>query len=184
MGRKSSSKKNRFQVRSLREQEENRQKKIAYLILFPGNALFIWGMILFEKTFISLQTIAIHTLVGAIIGITVLHLIWRYKKWRFLVTVFYGFFLGGSIPFSFIATTNYYLRSDHSENVRLEIVKIGTRRSSCRTPYAVIEYLHMEKTIRFPCDNRNDISEYKSLTLTVSKGFLGYMVYTDKKLNN
>jgi hypothetical protein len=183
LGRKSSSKKNRFQARSLRKQEEKLQKKIAYLILFPCNAFFIWGMILFEKTFISLQTIAIHTLVGAIVGITVLHLFWRYRNYGFLVTVFYGFFLGGSIPFSFIATTNYYLRSDHSENVQLEIVKTGIRRSNCRTPYAVIEYLHMKKTIRFPCDYGNNIAEHKSITLTVSKGFLGYMVYTDKKLN-
>jgi hypothetical protein len=124
LGRKSSSKKNRFQARNLQQQEENLQNKISYLIIFPGIALFLWGIILFEKTFISLQTIGIITLVGAIVGITVLHLIWRYKKYGFLVTVFYGFILGGSIPFSFIATTNYYLRSDHSEKRSVRNCKV------------------------------------------------------------
>jgi hypothetical protein len=187
LGRKSSRKKNRFQAMDSRKQEENRQKKIAYLILFPGSALFIWGIILFDKTFISLQTIGIITFVGAIVGITVLHLFWRYKKYGFFVTVFYGFVLGGSIPYSFIATTNYYLRADKSENIQLEILATGNNsgwRSNCRTPYAVIEYLHMEKTILFPCDYRHNIAKYKSLTLTVSEGFWGYMVFTDKKLNN
>lgn len=185
MGRKSSSKKNRFQVRSLREQEEKRQKKDAYLIIFPNTALFIWGIILFSKTIISSQTQAIIILVGAIVGITVLYLFWRFKNYGFLVTVFLGFYLG-FIPYSFIAATNYYLRADHSENVQLEILKTGnrsSRKSNCRTPYAVIEYQHIKKDILFPCDYEETISNYKSVTLTVSKGFWGYMVITDKKLN-
>ena len=185
MGRKSSRKKNRFQTRNLREQEENRQKKVAYLIIFPGSALFIWGIILFSKTIISSQTQAIIIFVGAIVGITVLHLFWRFKNYGFLVTVFLGFYLG-FIPYAFIATTNYYLRSDHSENVQIEILKTGnrsSRKSNCRTPYAVIEYLQIKKEILLPCDYEKTISNYKSLTLTVTEGFWGYMVFTDKKLN-
>jgi hypothetical protein len=185
LGRKSSRKKNRFQARDLRKQEENLQKKIAYLIIFPNTALFIWGIILFSKTIISSQTQALIIFIGAIVGITVLHLIWRHKNYGFFVTIFYGFYLG-FIPYSFIATTNYYLRADHSENVQLEILKTGnrsSRKSNCRTPYAVIEYQHIKKDILFPCDYEKTISNYKSLTLTVSEGFWSFMVLTDKKLN-
>jgi hypothetical protein len=185
LGRKSSSKKNRFQTRNLPEQEEKRQKKDAYLIIFPGTALFIWGLILFSKTIISFQTQVIIIFVGAIVGITVLHLFGRFKNYGLLAKVFFGFYLG-FIPYAFIATTNYYLRADHSENIQLEIIKTGNRSSrgsACRTPYAVIEYQHVKKDIRFPCDYEESISNYKSLTLTVSEGFWGYMVFTDKKLN-
>ena len=185
MGRKSNSKKNRFQTRNLREEEEKRQKKDAYLIIFPGTALFIWAIILFSKTIISNQTQAIIILVGAIVGITLLHLFERFKNYGFLVKVFLGFYLG-FIPFSFIATTNYYLRADHTENIQLEILKTGnrsSRKSNCRRPYAVIEYQHIKKDILFPCDYEETISNYKSLTLTVSEGFWDYMIFTDKKLN-
>lgn len=185
MGRKSSRKKNRLEDRALREQENNRQKRIANLIVFPGVSLFLWGFFLFDKTFISYRTQIIITLIGAAIGITVLHFLWRQKKYGLSATLCFGFFLGGPVPYSFIATTNYYLR-ENSENVRLEILNTGNRSrrgGDCKTPYAVIEYQNVKKDILFDCHYQKTISNYKSLMLTVSKGFWGYTVYLDKKIN-
>ena len=187
MGRKSNRKKNRFENKNLREQEEAHQKKIAYLILLPGVALFIWGIVLFDKTFISNMAQVIITLIGATIGITIMYFIWRHKKFGLIPTFFFGFFLGGPIPYCFIATTNYYFRAEKSEIVDLDIIETGnrsSRKSKCRTPFAVIEHLDIKKDILFPCDYEKTISSYKNLTLTVSEGFWGYTVYLDKKLND
>lgn len=187
LGRKSNRKKQRLEVRKAIEKEHRRQTLIAYLILFPGVALFIWGMLLFEKTFIPTQTQFVFTLLGAILGITGLHFLWRHKKYGLVATLFFGFFLGGLIPFAFIATTNYYLRSEKSVSIKLDILETGNRsrrKSRCRTPYAVVEHLDIKKEIQFACDYEKTISKYKTLTLTVAKGFWGYPVFIDKKLND
>ncbi|MES2773521.1 MAG: hypothetical protein V4722_05030 [Bacteroidota bacterium] len=160
---------------------------IAYLILLPGIALFLWGGVLFERTFIATQTQVVIILTGAIIGITFLYFMWRQKEYGLLAAVFLGFFLGGSIPYCFIATTNYYFRTDNSEDVRFTILESGNRsqrRSQCRMPYATIQYNGIKKEILFPCDYEKTIANYKTLTLTVSNGFLGYMVFGERRLND
>jgi hypothetical protein len=68
-----------------------------------------------------------------------------------------------------------------------EFLKTGNgsgRRKKCKTPFAVIEYQNIKKTIEFDCHFEETISNYKSLTLTVSKGFWGYTVYTHKRIND
>jgi hypothetical protein len=187
LGRKSNNKKRFSEARSLIEKEENRQKIVACLILFQGSALFIWGILLFRKTFISTQTQIIVTLIGAVIGIIVLYFFWRNKKYGIVMTLFYGFFLGGPIPYCFVATTNYYFRDNKPKTVQLNIIATGNRsarKSKCRTPYATVEYQDIKIDILFACDYEKTISNFKTVMLTVSKGSWGYMVYTDKQLND
>jgi hypothetical protein len=187
LGRKSNRKKQRIEIRSIIERELSQQKLIAYLILFLGVTLFIWGILLFDKTFISTRTQIFITLLGTAIGIVVLHFLWRHKKYGLLATLFYGFFLGGPIPYCFIATSNYYIRGDKSKTIQLNIIESGNRsrrKSKCKTPYAIVEYQNLKKDIPFSCDYEKTISDFKTVTLTVSKGLWGYMVFTDKQLNN
>lgn len=187
VGQKSNRKKGRLELRKATQVEQRRQKIIAQLILFGGVALCLWGIILFDKTFITAQTQILITLIGAIIGILVIHFFWRQKNYALFVTLFYGIFLGGSVPYCFLATTNYYFRGNEKQNLRLSIIKTGNRsgrKSSCRTPYAVVEFQNITKEIPFECDYEASISSFKNLTLTVSKGYWGYMVYTDKTLNH
>jgi len=95
--------------------------------------------------------------------------------------------LGGPIPYCFIATTNYYLRDNKTLKVQIDIMKTGNRskgKSSCKTPYAIIEYQNIYKEIPFDCEYEISISKFKNLTLTVSKGLWGYTVYTGKLLND
>lgn len=157
------------------------------LVILTGLTLFILGAILFDKTFISFRTQIIIVLSGAAIGIAAFHFVWRQKKYGLIATLFLGIFLGASIPYCFIATTNYYLREDKSENVLLEILETGYgsgRRRECKTPYAVIEYQNIKKDINFDCRYVKIISNYKTLRLKISKGFWGFPVYTDKKINS
>lgn len=187
MGRKSNRKKGRLELRNAIEKEQRRQKIILYLILFPGGVLFIWGIFLFDKTFIDTQTQVYITLIGATIGTLVLYLFWRRKNYGLLLTLFFGFFLGGPIPFCLIATTNYYLRNEKKQNLQLSIIQTGnhsSRKSNCRRPYAIVEFQNIKKEIPFDCEYETSISNFKSVTLTTSKGFWGYMVYTDKKLTD
>lgn len=115
MGRKSNRKKGRLELRDAIKKDQRRQNLISYLILFSGSALFIWGISLFKKTFIETQTQVYITLFGATIGTLVLYFFGRRKSYDLLVTLFLGFYLGGSIPFCLMATTNYYLRNDEKQ---------------------------------------------------------------------
>jgi len=99
LGRKSNKKKGRLELRTAFETEQRRQKLIAYLIVISGVALFIWGILLFDRTFIYLQTQIFITLIGSVIGIISLHFLWRHKNYGLIATIFYGFFLGGPIPY-------------------------------------------------------------------------------------
>jgi uncharacterized membrane protein YeaQ/YmgE (transglycosylase-associated protein family) len=142
MGRKSSKKKNRFQTRALRDDgSNNKLENIINWNVLSGIFLFIWGLSLFDKTFISYRTQIIIILIGAVVGILAFHFLLRQKKYGLFVTIFYGFFLGAPVPYGIIATTNYYLRQNNSENVLLEFLKTGNgsgRRKKCKTPFAGI----------------------------------------------
>lgn len=187
MGRKSIRKKGRLELRDEIKKGQRRQNLISYLILFSGSALFIWGISLFNKTFIETQTQVYITLFGATIGTLVLYFLGRRKSYDLLVTLFLGFYLGGSIPFCLMATTNYYLRNNEKQILQLNIIQTGNhsrRKSKCRRPYAIVEFQNIKKEIKFPCEYETSISNYKSVTLTTSKGVWGYEVFTDKKLND
>jgi hypothetical protein len=183
LGRKSNRKKRGQELRTAIEAEADRQAPIVYGILFSGVAFFIWGMLLFARTFIYLKTQIFIILVGAAVGIIIVNFLWRHKKPALMLTLFYGSFLGGPIPYCFIATTNYYFRDNKTQMVQLDIIRTGNR-SKSKTPYAVIEFEDIHKEILFHSGYEKSISKYKSLTLTVSKGLWGYTVYTDKLLND
>ena len=162
----------------------NRPGQIAPLSIISGLAFLLWGIYLFEKTFISVQTQYFILLFGAIVGFIVLG---RYLKYGITATLCYGLFVGAPIPYGILATTNYYFRDYNTEKVQLDILESGYRskgKSNCKAPYVQVEFDNINKEINFGCGFEVSISKYKSLTFTVSKGLWGYTVFTDKLLND
>ncbi|MES2649082.1 MAG: hypothetical protein V4717_19550 [Bacteroidota bacterium] len=185
MGRKSRNKRGSIDTSRIQVLEERRQKRIGYSIFYIGSFLLIWTMILLLQTFISTQTLILILLASVIIGVLCFHLIWRRRNFGAIGTLFFGIFLGMPIPFGFIST-NHYFRSGTSISVTLPLLEAGTRsnrRSSCRTPYAIIEFHNIKKQILFPCEFEKTISNYPKLTLEISNGYWGYSVITGKRLN-
>jgi hypothetical protein len=182
LGRKSNRKKAAQALQPAINAKLNRLGKIAPLSIISGLAFLFWGIHLFEKTFISLQTQIFILLFGATVGIIVFG---RYVKYG--LTVFcYGIFVGAPVPYGILATTNYYFRDTKTEMVQLDILKSGYRskgKSNCKAPYAQVEFDNINKEIDFGCGAEVSIAKYKSLTFTVSKGLWGYTVYTNRSLN-
>ena len=184
LGRKSNRKKAAQALQPAREAELNRLGQIAPLSLIAGLAFLFWGIHLFEKTFISLQTQFFILLFGAIVGFIVFG---RQLKYGLTVTLCYVIFVGAPIPYGILATTNYYFRDYKTEKVQLDILESGYRskgKSNCKAPYVQVEFDNINKEIDFGCGYEVSISKYKSLTFTVSKGLWGYTVYTNKFLND
>jgi hypothetical protein len=187
LGRKNERKNVDLEGRNRRERDENRlQKKSPTLILFSEMAVFIWGYFLFDKTFISYTAQFMIISVGAAMGMMILHFIWWKEKYRLVYKIFFGIILGGPVFYCFVVATNYYLRDMKSQVVKLEIIETGNRsirRSECNKPYAVVEYLDIQKDIQFPCEYEQSIDTYNTLSLTMSEGFWGYMVFIDEELD-
>ena len=105
----------------------------------------------------------------------------------FYLLFYLAYFWADQFPFCLMATTNYYLRNGEKQISKLNVIKTvnhSRRKSKCRRPYAIVEFQNIKKEIPFPCEYETSISNYKSVTLTSSKGFWGYEVFTDKKLND
>lgn len=178
---------NRLERKMMKQKEIKKEKLIAYLILIPGVAFFIAGILLFDRAFISVRSQIIMILSGVIAGVSLLFFQWRTKKYGISLILFYGFFLGGPVTYFFIASTNYYLRDSNTQTIQLDIIRSGNYTKSkrgCRTPYVIVKYRETETAIRFSCDYENTISTYKNVSLIISEGFWGYTVFTDKKLND
>jgi hypothetical protein len=184
LGRKSNRKKAAQALQPAKEAKLNRLGQIAHLSLISGLAFLFWGIHLFEKTFISLQTQYFILLFGAIVGFVVFG---RHLKYGLTVTLCYGIFVGAPIPYGILATTNYYFRDNKTEKVQLDILESGYRskgKSNCKAPYVQVEFDNINKEIDFGCGFEVSIAKYKSLTFTVSKGLWGYTVYTNRFLND
>ena len=184
LGRKSNRKKAAHALQSAREAKLNQPGQIAPMSIIAGLAFLYWGIHLFEKTFISVQTQFLIFLFGAIVGLIVFG---RYFKLEITATLCYGLLVGAPIPYGFLATTNYYLRDYKTEQVQLDILESGYRskgKSNCKAPYVQVEFDNINKEINFGCGYKGSVAKYKRITFTVSKGLWGYTVYTNKSLNN
>lgn len=184
LGRKSNRKKAAHALQSEREAKLNQPGQIGPLSIIAGLAFLFWGMHLFEKTFISVQTQFVILLLGAIAGMIVFG---RYFKLELTATLCYGLFVGAPLPYGFLATTNYHFRDYKTEQLQLDILESGYRskgKSNCKAPYVQVEFDNINKEINFGCGYKGSVSKYKSITLTVSKGLWGYTVYTNKLLND
>lgn len=183
LGRKSNRKKAAHALQAAREAKLSQPAQIAPLSIIAGLAFLGWGIHLFEKTFISVQTQYFILFFGAIVGMIVCK---RRLKYELTATLCYGLFVGAPLPYGILATTNYYFRDYKTEKVQLDIIESGFRskgKSNCKAPYVQVEFDNINKEINFGCGYKESVSKYKSMTFTVSKGLWGYTVYTNKLLN-
>ncbi|MCK7555081.1 hypothetical protein MKQ70_08685 [Chitinophaga sedimenti] len=99
--------------------------------------------------------------------------------------VYYIAVLGSPIVYAGLAT-NYYLAD---ENVVTTIVPISeiqqqgrSSRGRCVEPAVRINYHGTEKSFAYPCGT--DFTGYKSLRITVSRGYFNYPIIRDYELSS
>ena len=166
----------------------NKYKKQVFirdLALYTGIGLFIWALILTNDAIISTKQILLTILAGAFVGSIILYAIRERYKIPIYFILFLGLVFGGSISCFALTATNHYFKSSSTQTIILPILKTGNhsrRKSSCKTPYAVIIYNEIEKEIKFPCSYENVISSYTKIELLISSGLWGIPVIVDTKL--
>ncbi|WP_276500803.1 hypothetical protein [Terrimonas pollutisoli] len=185
MGKKSRRKREERIALEANKSSDKKQKLTAYLLIIIDTILLVWGLILLEKIFIHSKILSLSIIGGGVLGVIVIYLIWNGKGHGLFVTCFYGVLSGVSVLIFFITAINYYFKSDLVEKVTLEIIETGNyakRKSNCRKPYVLLEFKGITKEVAFPCEYEKSISGYKTVSLTLATGFLGFYVITNKEL--
>jgi hypothetical protein len=165
--------------------EEKKWKIITLAIIFLFSGIFIWSFILLDKTFFKTSVVLVPSLIGGAIGTILFSTLWSKNNFPFWVLLFFGVFTGTSVPTFLIASSNYYFKDDIVIHESLDIIRTGNyskRKSACKKPYAVVFYRGIEKEILFTCDFEKTISNYKKVSLELSKGFLGFYVIRNSEL--
>jgi hypothetical protein len=122
---------------------------------------------------------------GGTIATIIINYLWRREKFPIWSNLTYGMLSGGALTAFCLLAPNYYFTIEQGLKHRTEILESGkrsTRRSSCKTPYAVVAFEEIEKEITFPCKYESSIGNYRKVELVVSRGLWGFYIINEKRL--
>jgi hypothetical protein len=170
----------------LKKEPRNKRMEAGFtLLLIISSFLIIWGIIIYRRTIIEPKYLFGVICMGTIVAVIILLFITKdYLKafWTFFMAAIMG---GGTLYF----ITLYLNRELADEEITSELFDIqssGTlakgRSSSCRSPYAVINFYGVEKELVFNCAFENSIHEFKKVKIDYSKGFWGFPVVRHQTL--
>jgi hypothetical protein len=137
------------------------------------------------NTVLAYSVIWTFAFIGGAIGTSILSYLWRKEKFPFWSTLSYGMISGGALMVFCLLAPNYLFRQKQDSKYQANILQTGNRsgrKSSCKTPYAIVQIADVEKEIAFPCEYEQNIGQFKKVELDVSKGLWGFYIIKDKRL--
>ena len=192
-------KRNRASIKLLRKKQQEtfrKNKKLDNLIsilFFLGLILLIWEIYIFRATVIDWK---IPTFIYLIPPIFLTPLFFnklneidpsiyihsKYKAVHYLLHYFLHFVIvGGILCFIFMAT-NFYFADNQTTDKRFEIIEKGQFNSRSRDNWVRIDYEGQEKELVFPNSYEKEVDNAKFVSFEVQKGFLGFDIIKNKKL--
>lgn len=164
----------------------NKYKLGYFATAFTGICLMVPEIHLYRKTIIHLTPL---TAVMLIPALAIFFLIKAHYKKVYHVKSFFFPFLQSVVSAGFIScysflALNYYFADEESGQLQLYTIlsktTIGGRKA---LPAVEINYHGMEKELVFYAGQKEDVKVAKTVVLTAKKGFFGYDVLGDIKLN-
>lgn len=147
--------------------------------LFIGSLLLItWEINIYQKTFIIFKTpFLIWILTGFAFTPFMKRTLTIYFTTSFLpLQIIYNLVTWGGISVSAFILFNYYLAEKETIVTNKKILSTGHlargSKGHCEQPYIIINYNGQEKQLIYYCGTQ--VENYKSVDLTIAKGFLGY----------
>ena len=140
--------------------------------------LTIWEINIYQKTFIPLK---VPLLIWLLTGLAFTPFFKRILTIYFMtpyvfLQIVYNIVTWGGLFVSAFMLTNYYLSDKQVIVVNEKIFSTGHlargSRGTCEQPYIIINYNGQEKQLVYYCGTQVEL--FKSVDLTISKGFLGY----------
>jgi hypothetical protein len=186
MGRKSSKKQMARNNRQIGRTADKRWWVLTITYIIIPSALLVWSFDLLEDTFIPNSVIIAAVLGGSVSAIFFLFYLWRKVPYPIWVLLFYGAMIGSSITMSVIVCGNYYFKSNSTVHEYLEILDTGENKHrrdySCRTVYALVARNGAKCKVKFSCQFKETISNYRQVKLEIAKGLFGFYVFVDQEL--
>jgi hypothetical protein len=173
---------------------KRKQRKILYpVILISGLFLMAWQVVIFRNTIIDYSI-----LIGIILIIGVITFGLDFKNYGktysysgiglYFYSSMHYFFGYGFIVCSIFMLTNFYLADKNPIKKRFEIVERSSlpgskHRREERKPTFRIIYKGKEKELVFQHKYFEKMKSYKNVELEIRKGYFGFDILENKKLN-
>ncbi|TKK64088.1 hypothetical protein FC093_23325 [Ilyomonas limi] len=175
--------------------QQKLKQTIPHFKLFNGVlATFFFGSLLltireiniYEKTFIPFKIpFFIWVFTGLVFTPFFKRILTVYFTTPFLfLQIVYNIVTWGGLFVSAFMFANYYLADNKTIVINEKIISTGHlargERGTCEEPFIIINYNGQEKQLVYYCDTQ--VEKYKSVDLTIAKGFLGYDIVTNSDL--
>tara|TARA_R110001632_G_scaffold31109_4_gene81353 strand:- start:5886 stop:6410 length:525 start_codon:yes stop_codon:yes gene_type:complete len=173
---------------------KKKHRKILYPTIFiSGLLLMAWQVVIFRNTIIDYSI-----LIGIILIVGVLTFLLDFKNYGktynysgiglYFYSLMHYFFGYGFIVCSIFMLTNFYLADKNPIKKTFEIVERSSLPGSKhhrdeRKPTFRINYKGKEKELVFQHKYFGKMESYKSVELAVRKGYFGFDILENKKLN-
>lgn len=169
----------------------DKKRNIFYQIVFYiGLILIIWEISIFRRTIISLGLLL--SIVGGIGSVSAYLDFKNYRKtydlngWKLYFFAFMQNTLSwGFITCSILVLSNYYFSAGQIIDGKYAIIETssmpGSKRS-IRKPLVRIDYKGKTKELIFSNKFYDELEEYSHVSMSVKKGFLGWDIIVNQKL--
>jgi hypothetical protein len=145
----------------------------------------VWGIDIYRKTIIEPKYLFVVVSMGTIFAAVILLFVTR----DFL-NAFWTFFIaaaiGGGTAYFLTLYLNRELADKELTSETFDILKTGNlargKRSSCGSPYAIIDYYGYKKELVFYCEYEKSIHTFKKVKIDFSEGFFDFPVVQSQTL--
>ena len=164
---------------------KNKSDLILQILFLLCVSLAIWGITIYRMTIIDIKYLFIITTIGSVAAFALIKKILRSSYSNFW-TFFGSIGIGGGLFYFGILFINQQFADNELFSEQFVILKTGTlgrgKGSSCSQPYAIIDFNGTEKELIFYCSYAEIIKNSKNVSLTYSKGALGFNIIKSKQL--
>ena len=180
-------------VKKKKKKIRKKNKRIYSLLFFLGIISFALQVTFYRKTIIDIEILLLMIMVSGIIGsyFDYSRFVFTYefnRLWSYIFSFFQNaIFLGGIVGLLFL-TVNYYFPDSKIEKEEYSIIDRssasgGKYHRSERRPLFTINYRGEEKELVYNHSYYAEMNEYKSVVIETKKGFFGFDIILDRKLN-
>lgn len=172
--------------RHKRKQDRNKTIDAVLFILFVLSlGLVVWGIDIYRKTIIEPKYLFAAVSTGTIFAAIILLFITRdflNAFWTFVTAAA----IGGGTAYFLMLYLNKELADKELTTETFDILKTGNlargKRSTCGSPYAIIDFYGYEKELVFYCEYEKSIHKFSKVRLDFFKGFFDFPVVQSQAL--
>lgn len=158
---------------------------ILFSLFLASICLTVWAVNIYRLTIVDTPLLYIVSAIGAVIAFLAIHFFIKSSYSKFW-TVFISIVIGSGTFYFGLLFLNQTFSDKEIIEEDFQIIKTGTlgrsRPTRCFQPYAIIDFHGTEKQLVFYCDFAETMKHSSKVSLSYSKGLLGFDIIRSKQL--